>query len=75
MSNDSFSNDLGESMMEGYQRCANFLGLDKKPQVGFTVVVSEKWVFVAICTSPYAHAPNGNPTYLDGFDFTGLITL
>ena len=32
-------------------------------------------MFVAILTQPYAIAPNGNPAYLDGFDFAGLISL
>lgn len=32
-------------------------------------------MFVAPMTQPYATAPNGNPVYLDGFDFAGLMTL
>jgi len=30
---------------------------------------------LGILTQPYATAPNGNPVYLDGFDFAGLISL
>ena len=30
---------------------------------------------MGILTQPYATAPNGNPVYLDGFDFAGLISL
>ena len=41
----------------------------------FTVIMSPKWFFVGLLTQPYATAPNGNPCYLDGFDFAGLVSL
>ena len=62
-------------MMDSYLRCASFLQLDNRPNVGVTVVISMKWYFLAVVNQPYAHAENGNPVYLDGFDFTGLMTL
>lgn len=40
-----------------------------------TVIASPRWFFVGILTQPYAVAPNGNPVYLDGFDFSGLLSL
>ena len=39
------------------------------------MVVTQKWFFCAILTQPYCTAPNGNPVYLDGFDFAGMVSL
>jgi len=49
--------------------------LGTRPDSGITVIVSPRWFFVALLTQPYATAPNGNPVYLDGFDFSGLVSL
>ena len=37
--------------------------------------MSPRWFFLGILTHEYCHAPNGNPVYLDGFDFSGLVSL
>lgn len=68
-------NDPATQVSEVYNRCAEFLRLNTKPDTGITVIVSPRWFFVGILTQPYANAPNGNPVYLDGFDFSGLVSL
>ena len=65
----------GTQMGDVYERCAQFLRLSTRPDSGITVVISSKWFFVSLLTQPYATAPNGNPVYLDGFDFSGLVSL
>lgn len=30
---------------------------------------------MAALTQPYVHSEAGNPVYLDGFDFAGLLTM
>ena len=62
-------------MQEIYARCCNFLRLQSRPNLGVTVIISPRWFFAAILTQPYATAPNGNPVYLDGFDFAGILSL
>ena len=62
-------------MTEIYSRCASFLRLDQRDHLGITVVVTPKWFFLTLIAQPYAYAPNGNPVYLDGLDFTGLVTI
>ena len=62
-------------MGEIYMRCQEFLRLSTKPDSGITVIISPRWLFLAVLTQPYATAPNGNPVYLDGFDFAGLVSL
>jgi len=62
-------------MKEIYGRCSEFLMLQRKPNSGITVIVTPKWFFMGLLTQPYCTAPNGNPVYLDGFDFAGLISL
>ena len=39
------------------------------------MIISPRWFFVTLITQPYASAPNGNPCYLDGFDYAGLFSL
>jgi len=67
--------DPSTQFSEIFMRCQAFLNLQNRPDVGLTVLISPKWLFVSILTQPYATAPNGNPVYLDGFDFAGLISL
>ena len=38
-------------------------------------MISPRWFFVGILTQPYYATPNGNPVYLDGFDYAGLFSL
>ena len=56
-------------------RCTAFLNLQNRPDSGLTVILSPRWMCVIPFTQPYCTAPNGNPVYLDGFDFAGLMTL
>jgi hypothetical protein len=62
-------------MKELYEKCSQFLMVQQKPNSGITVIVTPKWFFMSMLTQPYCKAPNGNPVYLDGFDFAGLISL
>lgn len=69
------NNDVATQMSEIYSRCALFLRLQSRPNLGVTVIITPRWFFAAILTQPYANAPNGNPVFLDGFDFAGLFSL
>lgn len=75
LTRENLVNDPATQMSEVYKRAADFLRLNTKPNVGITCIVSPRWMFVGILTQPYAAAPNGNPVYLDGFDFAGLVSL
>ena len=72
---ENFLHDPASQFAEIYSRCAVFLQLQSRPNVGVTVIVTPRWFFVTMLTEPYTNAPNGNPVYLDGFDFSGLISL
>ena len=37
--------------------------------------MTPKWFFLGVLTQPYCVSPQGNPVYLDGFDFVGLVSL
>ena len=56
-------------------KCADFLKFKSRPDVGITVLISPKWMFVCPITQPYAHTSLGNPVYLDGLSFAGLVSL
>ena len=75
LSEENLANDPATQVREIYKRCSEFLRLSTRPDSGITVIVTPRWFFVGILTQPYANAPNGNPVYLDGFDFAGLVSL
>ena len=58
-----------------YMKCAEFLRFKSRPDVGINVLIAPKWMFVCPVTQPYAHTAHGNPVYLDGLSFAGLVSL
>ena len=72
---ENLMNDPALQMVEIYKRCSEFLRLGTRPDIGLTCIISPLWFFLGILTQPYASAPNGNPVYLDGFDYAGLVSL
>ena len=64
-----------DGLQSVYMKCAEFLRFKSRPDVGMTVMIAPKWMFVCLVTQPYAHTSRGNPVYLDGLSFAGLVTL
>lgn len=64
-----------EGLTYGYNKCMNFLRLKQRPDVGLTVLISPKWMFVGVLTAPYCINSNECPVFLDGFSFAGLVSL
>lgn len=64
-----------QGLQFAYNLCRDFLRLKTRPEVGLTVIVSPKWIFVGVMTQPYCFSAHGYPVYLDGFSFAGLVSL
>ena len=64
-----------EGLTFGYNKCKGFLRLKQRPDVGLTVLVSPKWMFVGVLSNSYTTNSNGCPVFLDGFSFAGLVSL
>jgi hypothetical protein len=64
-----------EGLTFGYNKCRGFLRLKQRPDVGLTVLVSPKWMFVGVLSNSYTTNSNGCPVFLDGFSFAGLVSL
>lgn len=73
LNSNDFSDETGLASV--YMKCSEFLRFKSRPDVGINVLVSPKWMFVCLITQPYAHSALGNPVYLDGLSFAGLVTL
>lgn len=58
-----------------FNNCRDFLRLKARPELGFTVILTNEWIFVSVLTQPYAMSAHGYPVYLDGFAFAGLVSL
>lgn len=63
-----------DGLVYAYSKCAGFLRLKQRPDVGITVLLSPKWMFVTPMTQPYTFNA-GKPVYLDGYAFAGLVNL
>ena len=57
-----------------YSKCYTHLDLDNHPEVGITIVVTPKWMFVATLTGPYAWYKQ-MPVYIDGYAYTGIMNV
>ena len=64
-----------EGLDYAYQKCMKFLRLYEKPEVGITLLLSPKWLFLSILTNPYTHSDHEFPCYLDGFAFAGMFNI
>lgn len=60
--------------MYGYNKCMNFLRLKARPDLGLTCILAPKWMYMSVLSNPYSKT-DGNPIYLDGFSFAGLVSL
>lgn len=64
-----------DGLSYSYQKCANFMHLRTRQDLGLTVVITPKWMMLCALTNPYVVSPSGLPAYLDGYAFTGLVNL
>jgi len=64
-----------EGLQYGFKKCAGFLKLKEIQDLGLTVAVTSKWMFVAPLKGPYISIEDDTNVYLDGFAFTGLLQL
>jgi hypothetical protein len=64
-----------EGLVYAYQKIVTFMQLRQKQNLGLTIIVTPKWMFVAALTEPYVKNASDIPVYLDGFAFCGLVNL
>lgn len=64
-----------DSVLFAFNMCRDLLGLKTSPELGFTVIITNEWMFVSVLTQPYGESAHGYPVYLDGFSFAGLVSL
>ena len=74
-----------EGLKYGYNKMANWLQLSKKVNVGVTLIVTPKWMFLAPIERAYhyeteldipgAKLEDGVPVYLDGFAYGGIMNI
>lgn len=74
-----------DSLTAGFNKCYSYLNLDNHPgiiinpitlpiDVGLTLVVTPRWMFVATLTRPYTYH-QGMPVYVDGYAYTGILNV
>ena len=64
-----------EGLTYAYQKIAGFMRFKTRPNLGVTLILTNRWFFCGVLTQPYCHTGEKNPVYMSGFDFAGLFTL
>ena len=64
-----------EGLMYGFTKCATFLKLRDNADLGLTVLISPKWIMLALTKDAYVRTADSTEVYLDGFAFAGLMQL
>ena len=62
-----------EGMIYSYAKCAVFLELKDNETSGLTMLLTPKWMMVALISNPYMSTSMDYPVYLDGFAYSGLV--
>lgn len=63
-----------EPLISTYRKIYTLLNLEHHVDVGITIIVTPKWMFVATLTGPYTEFA-GMPVYLDGYAYTGILNV
>jgi hypothetical protein len=64
-----------EGLIYAFTKCSAFLGVKDMEEEGMTLVVTPKWLMIVPLKDAYMISDEGNPVYLDGFAFTGLVNI
>ena len=74
-----------DGLFFAYKKMFGFLELQSKRNVGLTLIVAPRWMFLAQIDQPYhfeqdldvpgADLENGIGVYLDGFAYSGILNL
>jgi len=64
-----------EGLIYAYTKCSTFLNVSSLEQEGMTLLVSPKWVMMVPLKDAYMFNEQAIPLYLDGFAFSGLLSL
>ena len=63
-----------ETLIQEYRKLFTFLKLDARPEVGLTLIVTPKWMFVAPLVQAYT-VYQGLPVYLDAYAYLGIVNI
>lgn len=63
-----------ETLIQEYRKCFTYLKLDHHPEVGLTLIVTPKWMFVAPLVQAYT-VYQGLPVYLDAYAYLGIVNI
>jgi hypothetical protein len=63
-----------ETLLQEYRKLFTYLKLDQQPDVGLTLIVTPKWMFIAPLVGPYT-VYQGLPVYLDAYAYLGIVNV
>lgn len=63
-----------ETLLQEYRKLFTFLKLDAQPDVGLTLIVTPKWMFIAPLVRPYT-VYQGLPVYIDAYAYLGIVNI
>lgn len=63
-----------EALIQEYRKLFTYLKLDAQPEVGLTLIVTPKWMFIAPLVAPYT-VFRGLPVYADAYAYLGIVNV
>ena len=63
-----------ETLIQEYRKLFTYLKLDQQPEVGLTLIVTPKWMFIAPLVGPYTYH-SGLPAFLDAYAYLGIVNI
>lgn len=63
------------SLVTDYMKICEELGLAEHKNLGVTILLNEKWMFVATLSKPYMKMENGLDLFVDAFSYGGIMNI
>lgn len=63
------------SLVTDYMKISDELGLENLKNIGVTILINEKWMFVTLLSQPYMQLQNGADLFIEPFAYGGIQNI
>jgi hypothetical protein len=70
-----FDKPSENSLVTDYLKISDELGLENLGNLGITIIINERYMFVTTLSKPYSQLENGLDLFVDGFSYGGIMNI
>lgn len=70
-----FDKPSDNSLVTDYLKISDELGLESLRNLGVTIIIHERYMFVTTLSQPYVQMENGLDLFVDGFSYGGIMNI